>query len=246
MFAAAHNLFDQALKSFDFREKKRDKALFLITFLSPEGLCGEKNRTLKFQKFTNMKRLLAKTWQTILFRGIFALLFGTIALAWPGLTLVSLIYLFAFYAIADGVSTISGAWQHRKTDGGWGLLLFMGILSLLAGILSIFFPGLTAIYLLILIGVRAIFDGILTILAAIRLRKEIDNEGWLALSGFVSIIFGIWVISRPGAGALAFIVLIAMFAVAVGIILIILALKARGWSRSIGHRADEIKSAFHK
>jgi uncharacterized membrane protein HdeD (DUF308 family) len=207
---------------------------------------GKKIRTLKFIKYSTMKKLLAHAWQTLLLRGLFALAFGVVAFAWPGLTLVSLIYLFAFYAIFDGLSSISGAWAHRKTGGGWGLLLFMGVLSLLAGIFSLFFPGITAVYLLILIGVRAIFDGILTIMAAIRLRKEIDNEGWLALSGLISIVFGIWVIARPGAGALAFVSLIAIFAIVVGIILIILALKARGWSRAIGHRADEIKSAFHK
>jgi uncharacterized membrane protein HdeD (DUF308 family) len=178
-----------------------------------------------------MKRLLSKAWQTLLFRGIFALLFAIMAFAWPGLTLVSLIYLFAFYAIADGVSTIGGAWQHRKTDGHWGLLLFMGIVSLLAGILTLFFPGLTAIYLLIFIGFRAIFDGVLSIIAAIRLRKEIENEWLLGLSGVVSILFGIWVIARPGEGALGLIWLIALVALFLGILLIVLALRARTWSK---------------
>jgi len=193
-----------------------------------------------------MKNLLSKAWQTLLLRGIFALLFGIMAFAWPGLTLVSLMYLFAFYAIADGASTLAGALQHRKTEKNWGILFFMGLVSLLAGIITLFVPGLTAVYLLIFIGVRAIIDGVLTIVAAIRLRKEITNEGWLAFSGVISIVFGIWVIARPGAGALAFVTLIAIFAVVLGIILIALALKARGWSRHIGHRAEEIKQAFKK
>ncbi|HTQ28787.1 MAG TPA: HdeD family acid-resistance protein [Puia sp.] len=176
-----------------------------------------------------MKLLLSKAWQTILFRGIFAVLFAILAFLWPGITLVSLIYLFAFYAIADGISTIGGAWQQRKTDSSWGLLFFMGIISLLAGILTLFFPGLTAIYLLFFIGFRAIFDGILSIVAAIRLRKEIQNEGLLALSGVISILFGAWVIMRPGQGALAAVWLIAMFALVLGIMLIMLALRARAW-----------------
>ena len=193
-----------------------------------------------------MKKLLAKTWQTLLWRGIFALLFGILAFAWPGLTLASLIYLFAFYAIADGLSNIAGSWQQRKTDGNWGLLMFMGLVSLVAGIITLINPGLTAVYLLILIGVRAIFDGVLSIVAAIRLRKEIENEGWLALGGLVSIIFGLWVIIRPGAGALALVWTIATVALILGIILILLALKARGWVNQASQKVEEIKSAFNK
>jgi len=176
-----------------------------------------------------MKNLLAKAWQMLLLRGIFALLFGLMALAWPGLTLVTLIYIFAFYAIADGIATMSGAWQHRKAGESWGLLFFIGIISLLAGVITLFFPGLTAIYLIIFIGIRALFDGILTIIAAIRLRKEIQNEGWLILNGLISVLFGIWVVLRPGEGALAFIWVIGFFALIIGIITILLALKARRW-----------------
>src|SRR6516225_3553914 len=110
----------------------------------------------------------------------------------------------------------------------------MGIVSLLAGILTLFFPGLTAIYLLFFIGFRAIFDGILSLVAAIRLRKEIQNEGLLALSGIISILFGIWVIARPGQGALALIWLISLFAFILGLILIVLALKARAWMKETG------------
>jgi uncharacterized membrane protein HdeD (DUF308 family) len=176
-----------------------------------------------------MKKLLSKAWQMLLLRGVFALLFGLMAFAWPGLTLISLIYLFAFYVIADGVATMSGSWQQRKTDNSWGLIFFIGVISLLAGIITLFFPGLTAIYLIIFMGVRALLDGLLTIYAAIRLRKEIENEGWLILSGIISVLFGLWVIFRPGEGALALIWVIALFAVILGIVLILLALKARRW-----------------
>lgn len=180
-----------------------------------------------------MKKLLARAWQTILFRGLIALFFGILTFAWPGLTLISLIYLFAFYAIADGLSTLAGAWRQRKSNDQWGFLLLLGIVSFLAGILTLLFPGLTAIYLLIFIGLRAIFDGIVTIVAAIRLRKEMQGEGLMILSGVVSIIFGIWVVARPGAGALALIWTISIFAIVIGIVLIVLALKARNWAKTV-------------
>jgi uncharacterized membrane protein HdeD (DUF308 family) len=180
-----------------------------------------------------MKNLLGRAWQMLLLRGIFALLFGLMALAWPGLTLISLVYLFAFYAIADGVATLSGAWQHRKSEANWGLVFFIGIISLLAGLITLFFPGITAIYLIIFIGVRALIVGILTIIAAIRLRKEIENEGWLILNGVISVIFGLWVIIRPGEGALALISVIGIFALIIGIVTILLAIRARKWTQVV-------------
>jgi uncharacterized membrane protein HdeD (DUF308 family) len=193
-----------------------------------------------------MKNLLSSSWLTLLWRGIFALLFGILALAWPGLTLLTLIYMFAFYSIVDGVSTLVAAWQNRKTDSHWGFLLFGGIISLLVGIIALLTPGLTAFYLLILIGLRAVFDGIVTIIGAIRLRKEIQNEGWLALSGVISILFGIWVIMRPGEGALAFVTVIAVVAIILGIVLIVLAFKARGWGKKIGQAAEHIRSSVSR
>jgi uncharacterized membrane protein HdeD (DUF308 family) len=168
------------------------------------------------------------------------------AFAWPGLTITVFIYIFAFYVLADGLSTMSGAWQHRSTDSHWGFLFFSGIISVLAGLIALAYPGLTAVYLLILIGLRAIFDGIVTIIAAIRLRKEIENEGWMALGGIISILFGAWVIASPGEGALAFASVIAFFAILLGIILIALALKARSWSKNIGQVKDNIKSALNR
>ncbi|PWT74326.1 MAG: hypothetical protein C5B59_11440 [Bacteroidetes bacterium] len=179
-----------------------------------------------------MKKLLAGSWQTLLFRGIIALLFGIMTFAWPHITLIWLIYVFAFYAIADGLSTLASAWKHRKTSSQWGFLLLIGIISLLAGILTLIYPHLTAIYLIFFIGFRAIFDGIVTIVAAIRLRKEIHNEGWMIFSGIISIVFGVWVVAAPGRGALALLLTISVFAIAFGIMLIGLSFRARGWAKT--------------
>jgi uncharacterized membrane protein HdeD (DUF308 family) len=96
--------------------------------------------------------------------------------------------------------------------------------------LACFFnPGLTAVFLVTIMGFSWLFSGALEIYAAIRLRKEIDNEGWLILSGVLSMLAGIFVIANPGGGALAMVWLIAAFAIVFGIFMILLALKAKNW-----------------
>ena len=186
-----------------------------------------------------MKNLLHNAWKTLFLRGIFAVFFGILTFIWPGLTLITLIYLFAFYSFADGFATLSGAWQNRKSGANWGLLFLSGIIGLLVGIITLFYPGLTAIYLIIFIGIRAILDGMLTMIAAIRLRKEINNEGMLALGGLISMLFGFWVILKPGQGALTFAWIVALFATVIGIILILLAFKAKEWVRAVSDKIEE-------
>ncbi|MOA40111.1 hypothetical protein D3C78_1619490 [compost metagenome] len=112
-------------------------------------------------------------------------------------------------------------------------MLVIGIVSMAVGILTLIYPALSAVYLVIFMGFRALFNGILELIAAIRLRKEIENEAWLALNGIISMLFGLWVIVNPGAGALALIWLIAAYSVTIGFILIILAFKARSWSKQL-------------
>lgn len=180
-----------------------------------------------------MKTFLNRTWWSLLVRGILSIIFGIIAFSQSGITLLSLLILFAIYAIADGISAITVSLQHKKTSENSNFILLIGIVSLAVGILTLIYPALSAVYLIIFMGFRALFNGILELIAAIRLRKEIENEAWLALNGIISILFGLWVIVNPGAGALALIWLIAAYSITIGFILIILAFKARSWSRQL-------------
>ena len=156
-----------------------------------------------------------------------ALLFGVLAIVWPGLTLLWLVAMYAVYAIFGGAVSIVGAVKHRQRDRGWWLILLLGLVSLAAGILAIFYPGLTALVLVLLMGASALVTGILDIAFAIRLRKVIKHEWLLILSGVVAIVFGLLVLFFPGAGALALVWLISFYATFTGVLLLALAWRVR-------------------
>ena len=177
-------------------------------------------------------RTLGSTWWLVLLRGIAAIIFGVLAWTWPGATLLTLTLFWGAYALVDGIAALWGGWQTK--DGGkpmWQVVL-IGLLGIAAGIFTFVSPALTAIALLILIAVWAIANGVFEIAAAIRLRKEIANEWLMILSGAVSIIFGGLMILNPGAGALAVVWLIGVFAVAYGVLLVALAFRFRKHGQS--------------
>src|SRR6185369_6144718 len=149
-------------------------------------------------------RALAENWWLLLLRGVASIIFGVLAFIWPGLTLVALIFLWGAYAIVDGVIAL---WAAISGKAGaiaprWWLAV-VGIVGLLAGVVAFGSPGLTALVLLMFIAGWAIVVGVLEIWGAIQLRKEIDGEWWLILSGLLSIAFGALLFARPGPGALA-------------------------------------------
>ncbi len=175
-----------------------------------------------------VSHVLTRAWHFLLFRGIVSLLFGIAAVAWPALTLASLIYLFAAFAIVDGVCALSAAMSGRtKAFAPTWWLVLVGFLGIAAGIATIAYPALTALTLLMFIGVWAIVRGIFEILGAIEMRKTITNEWALILSGLVSVVFGGLVLMRPGAGALAMIWAIGIYAILAGVLLTTVALRLK-------------------
>ena len=159
-------------------------------------------------------------------RGVLAILFGVLAIIWPGVTATVLVYLFAGYVIVDGVLTIASSIRNRETNDRWWVGLLEGLVSILAGVAAILFPGMAAITLVFLIAIWAIITGLLEIVAAIRLRREIDNEWMLGLSGVVSLIAGVIMIINPGVGVLGVVWVIDAYAIFFGILMIALAVSA--------------------
>jgi len=178
---------------------------------------------------------LTKNWWVLPIRGVLAILFAVFTFASPGITLATLILLFGAFAFADGVMNLIAA--VRSGSGNWWSLLLAGIVGIGAGLVTFFYPGLTALSLLYCIGFWSIAAGVAEIIAAIRLRKEIEGEWLLALAGLLSVIFGFFVVAAPGAGALGMVMVIAAYALVAGIVLIILGFKLRSFGSRLRQAA---------
>jgi uncharacterized membrane protein HdeD (DUF308 family) len=178
-----------------------------------------------------MRQLFASSWWILVLRGIAAILFGVLALAWPGITLLVIVALFAAYVLVTGMVALVGAIRNRD-QRGWWLVLLLGIVSLAAGFVAIFYPEITALAIMIVIGASAFLSGVLDIAMAIRLRREIRGEWLLGLAGVLSIVFGVLAVIFPGAGALALIWLVSVYAMAIGVLFIILGFKLRSAERA--------------
>lgn len=177
--------------------------------------------------------LLARNWSLIALRGVAALLFGLLTLFNPGLTLRLLVLFFGVYALVDGVFAIGAALANRRGEQPWGSLLVVGLLEIGIGFVTLFWPGVTAIALLYMIAVWATIMGLGTIFTAVRLRKVIEGEWLLVAVGAISVAFGVVIALYPGAGALAIAIWIGAYAILMGILLIALAFRLRGWARQM-------------
>ncbi|WP_315789299.1 HdeD family acid-resistance protein [Fischerella sp. JS2] len=174
--------------------------------------------------------LLARNWWTLVLRGVIAILFGMAVFVWPRISVGVLVGLFGLFVLISGILALIAALSRRQPEENRWLLVFEGIIGIIAGVLVFIWPGITALILLYFIAAWAIVTGILEIIAAIQLRKEIENEWLLAIAGIASILFGILVAIRPGAGALAILWVIAAYAIIFGVMLLILGLRLRNWN----------------
>lgn len=170
---------------------------------------------------------IGRHWGWVALRGVVAILFGLMAMFMPAITLSALVLVWGAFALADGVLALVAGVRIR--DGGkplWALIV-VGLLGIAAGIVTFLWPGLTALILLYIIAIWALVSGVFQIIAAIRFRKEIRNEWLLGLSGVVSVLFGGMLIMQPGAGALALVWVIGIYAVFFGILLLVFSFRLR-------------------
>jgi len=177
-----------------------------------------------------MEHSLARNWWVLLLRGVLAILFGIMVLIWPMLAWIVIVASFAVYALFDGVFAIAAAFGSRG-GGHWWALMLEGVIGISAGVLTFFWPQITGLALLWFIAFWAIATGVLEIVAAFRLRREVAGEWFLALSGVLSVLFGLALIFLPAAGAVALAWLIAAYSLIFGVLMVALAFRLRAWAR---------------
>ncbi len=175
-----------------------------------------------------MIAVFTSNWWALVLRGLVALLFGVLTFVWPEISLTALVMLFGAYALVDGLFTAVAAFRAPEGYKHWWALLLEGVFGVAAGVLAFVWPGITALVLLYLIAAWALVTGVFEVAAAVRLRKLISGEWLLALSGALSVLFGVMLVAWPGAGALAVLWLIGAYAVLFGVLLMALGFRLRG------------------
>jgi uncharacterized membrane protein HdeD (DUF308 family) len=179
------------------------------------------------QTIESMARAVQQGWWLFLLRGIAAIVFGILALVWPGLTLFVLIISFGVYVIFDGAVEVWNGFTNREQHDRWWVDVLIGLAGIIAGILIISLPGVTAVVAMYYIGAWMVITGLLQIFSAIKLRQEISGEWFLILTGLLSVVLGIIFFIWPGSGAVSLVWLIAVYAIVFGIILVIFSFRAR-------------------
>jgi uncharacterized membrane protein HdeD (DUF308 family) len=174
-----------------------------------------------------MTSFLSKYWWTFLLRGLLAIAFGILAFVNPAITLASLVLVWGAYALADGVISLYSLITGQTDSDRW-LVGLQGVIGVAAGLITLFKPGVTALGLLIFIAAWSLATGVLQIVTAIRLRKEITGEFWMALSGVISVLFAFFILASPEAGALALIWIIGTYALIFGVFLVAFAFRIKG------------------
>lgn len=184
-----------------------------------------------------MLEVMGRNWWMLSVRGIAAVLFGIAVLVWPGIALTVLVLLWGAYALVDGIFAVVMGVQGRTHYRDWWVTALEGVVSMIAGVVAFMWPGVTAVALLYVVAAWAIVTGILEIVAAIQLRKEISGEFWLVLSGLLSVALGVLFAVYPGAGMAALLWVLGIYAIVFGVALIILSFRVYGFAQ--GHSQQQ-------
>jgi uncharacterized membrane protein HdeD (DUF308 family) len=187
-----------------------------------------------------MLTFLSRNWWVLALRGLAAIVFGILTFVAPMATIAVLVLFWGAYALVDGAFAIFAAFKGPNPDGFPWWVLLMGVVAVLAGVYAFMAPALTAIALVYVIGIFAAIRGVAEIATAIRLRKEIDNEWMLIAAGALSLVFGLFLLLFPGAGALALIVYIGAMAIVIGVVEVMLALRLRAHASA---RSPQVRGA---
>jgi uncharacterized membrane protein HdeD (DUF308 family) len=173
-----------------------------------------------------MSAVLAQNWWALALRGVCAILFGVIALVVPGAVLITLALFFAAYLLVDGILAIVAAVRAAQRHERWGMLLAEGVVDIAVGVIAFVFPVSAVLAFVFVTAAWALLTGVLLMVAAFKLNRQ-HGRAWMALSGIISVLFGIALIVAPLVGAVVLTWWFAGYAIAFGALLLVLAFKLR-------------------
>lgn len=183
--------------------------------------------------------LLRTRWWAMVLRGVFAVIFGVLCFATPGPALLSLIWLFGIFAIADGIAGLIAAFGRARNGEAWVWLAVGAVASIVIGVLAFAWPGVTATVLLLFIAANAAITGVVSIVSAFRLDAD-HGRGWLILSGIAGIVFAVLILRNPFAGVIAITWIIGAWALVIGFFLILLGFQLRSMRKRIEERIETV------
>jgi uncharacterized membrane protein HdeD (DUF308 family) len=169
---------------------------------------------------------LVQNWWLFTLRGILGIIFGCIALIFPGPTMLSLVIVFSAYMLVDGVAGIISAVRAIRKKDRWGLLLFEGLLNIAVGIVAFLWPDITVIAFVLLVAAWAIVSGALMTAAGFRLNVP-HGRWWLVLGGLLSLAYGALLVATPLIGAIVLTWWMGAYALAFGVALVVFSFKLR-------------------
>jgi uncharacterized membrane protein HdeD (DUF308 family) len=175
-------------------------------------------------RFTKVAGTQLTKWRwAVGLQGLASVIFGVLLLAWPEISVYTLTIVFGIFTLANGITAFGAAFSSRTKDERASLIL-SGLLGTVTGIVVLAWPSISALALLYVIGAYAVLLGMVAIIASMRLPLDGRDTALTILSGLVSIVFGIVIFAKPGAGALAVLALISAFALVIGVTELVVAI----------------------
>jgi uncharacterized membrane protein HdeD (DUF308 family) len=166
-------------------------------------------------------------------RGLLAIVLGAVCVIWPGITIGVVVALFAIYCFADAITQVVGLIWSSDSVGQRVLMIVLALIDVIAAVIAISYPGITAGVLVIIVGIWAIFGGIWAVTASIlELAATWGSSGWgsgwFAIGGLLSVTAGVLLVGWPGRGAYSLALVFGIYLLAYGLTLLLGALMTRG------------------
>jgi len=159
--------------------------------------------------------MFKSTSTSLILLGVLAVAVGIIAIAWPNVTILALVILFAIYAFMSAGLQAARAFASKSAGPVFGYLL-LALISLAAGVVALVWPGPTAYVLVIVVAAWALVGGIMEIVAGFGSGETAGTRALFIVSGLVSVAFGILLFARPNVGAVTLALLFGLYSLIYG------------------------------